>query len=691
LSIRTHLEGRNGSRSTRGGSGQAPSAKTRKSPPELLRQCGFPRAGHPALVRPAKTLALILTICACSVRAQSIPVSFFINTSQDTLSISPFIYGSNGQSQDRPANITARRIGGNRLTGYNWENNASNMGMDYDQSNSNDNYLTWVAGIPSAQAGIPGIVMTAFHDTSLAMGCYSLITLPAAGFVSRDKNGSVSAAEAAPSARFRAIRSVKGSSFSLTPDTSDLYVYVDEEVNALVARYGSAATATGVRGYAVDNEPALWPSTHPRIHQAQTTCAELIQKNAAVAKAVKAVDPAAEIFGGVFYGFNEQYNMQQAPDWPSYSSYGRYVNAFLANLRDSSLSAGKRLLNVLDLHWYPDLDRPVAMNENIDSATAYLRMQVPRSLWDSTYVEPGWIGTWFSPVSLLPNTRTSIARYYPGTRIAITEFNYGGSTHISGGIALADVLGIFGRYGVYFASHWGALDGYVRSAYQLYRNYDGLKSDFGDVSVRATRSDVSNSSIYASRHTSDPSTLNVIVINKNFTHPIAGSFTVAGGRSYWSALAYGFDASSGTLTARAGIDTIPNNIFSYTIPPLSVVHLILQGPATGIGNAKNPLPSFRLEQNFPNPFNPATTITYHVGGVGDSRVESGIASGRATTHVRLVVYDILGRQVALLVDEPQAAGSYTVSFAANGLATGTYMYRMTAGGIVQIRRMMLVK
>jgi mannan endo-1,4-beta-mannosidase len=629
--------------------------------------------------------ALAFTLCLCSreAAAQAIPVSFSIDTSRDTLAISPYIYGTNGQSPDRPANITARRLGGNRLTGYNWENNASNMGMDYDQSNSNDAYLTWVAGIPDALASVPGIVLRAFHDTSLAMGCYSLLTLPAAGFVARDKNGPVTDAEAAPSARFRTIAMTKGGAFALTPDTSDGMVYVDEEVNALVTQYGSAATETGIRGYAVDNEPALWPSTHPRIHPEQTTCAEVIRKNAALARAVKAVDPAAQIFGGVFYGFNEQYNMQQAPDWSSYSRYGRYVNAFLANLRDSSAAAGMRLLDVLDLHWYPDLNRPVALNENVDSATAYLRMQVPRSLWDSSYVEPGWIGQWFSPVSLLPNIKTAIARNFPGTGIAITEFNYGGSTHISGGIALTDVLGIFGRYGVYLGAHWGPLQGFVRSAYQIYRNYDGANSCFGDISVRATTSDVENSSLYAARRSWDSSVLDLVVINKNFTRPLDGAFAVAGGRWYWSALAYGFDASDEAITARGGIDTIPNNAFSFTIPPRSVLHLVLQGSPASVGPGNSPPAGFRLEQNFPNPFNPSTTITYHVG--------AGRGQDPEARRVRLSVYDLLGREVASLVNEVKSPGTYVARFDAARLAAGAYVCRMSAGGLVQARTMLFVK
>ncbi|MFI5201626.1 MAG: hypothetical protein ACHQNE_04520, partial [Candidatus Kapaibacterium sp.] len=109
------------------------------------------------------------------------PIQINIYPEIDTHAISPLIYGSNGQSNDRDENITARRIGGNRLTGYNWENNASNAGTDY--LNHSDDYLTYVSGISGADALKPGIVITAFHDTSILMNCYSLVTLQAAGYV----------------------------------------------------------------------------------------------------------------------------------------------------------------------------------------------------------------------------------------------------------------------------------------------------------------------------------------------------------------------------------------------------------------------------------------------------------------------------------------------------------------------------
>jgi hypothetical protein len=96
---------------------------------------------------------------------------------------------------------------------------------------------------------------------------------------------------------------------------------------------------------------------------------------------------------------------------------------------------------------------------------------------------------------------------------------------------------------------------------------------------------------------------------------------------------------------------------------------------------------FRLEQNYPNPFNPKTGIRYQVPGVR----EAGTGDQGSGGSVKLVVYDLLGREVAVLVNERKPPGSYEVSFDANGLASGVYIYRFTAGTYVASRKMMLMK
>ncbi len=91
------------------------------------------------------------------------------------------------------------------------------------------------------------------------------------------------------------------------------------------------------------------------------------------------------------------------------------------------------------------------------------------------------------------------------------------------------------------------------------------------------------------------------------------------------------------------------------------------------------LPSaFALMQNYPNPFNPSTTIGYRVSGLGSS-------------WVKLAVYDLLGRQVALLVNESQQPGEYSVQFNAANLTSGVYFYTISAGDFSATKKLMFLK
>jgi hypothetical protein len=95
----------------------------------------------------------------------------------------------------------------------------------------------------------------------------------------------------------------------------------------------------------------------------------------------------------------------------------------------------------------------------------------------------------------------------------------------------------------------------------------------------------------------------------------------------------------------------------------------------GTASPGNPL-AFALGQNHPNPFNPETRIRYHLP---------------VASNVRLVVYDLLGREVALLVNERKPPGSYTATFEAGGLASGMYLYRLMAGNFSQTKKLLLMR
>ncbi|MCK5087627.1 MAG: T9SS type A sorting domain-containing protein, partial [Melioribacteraceae bacterium] len=99
---------------------------------------------------------------------------------------------------------------------------------------------------------------------------------------------------------------------------------------------------------------------------------------------------------------------------------------------------------------------------------------------------------------------------------------------------------------------------------------------------------------------------------------------------------------------------------------------------------------YTLSQNYPNPFNPVTTIRYSIPVAALSAVSEGMPLAEVQ-HVTLTVYDILGREVAALVDKGQKAGIYEVTFDGSNLTSGVYFYRLSSGSFVKSMKMILLK
>lgn len=535
-------------------------------------------------------MLLLATCFPLLVAAQALAANVTIDPSQGQSRISPYVYGAN-QVDGSAVKFTSQRQGGNRLTAYNWENNYSNAGSDWQQSS--DTYMCDNAALCSA----PGAAITQFVDAARAAGAYPLVTLQMAGYVSADAKGTVTEAEVAPSARWKKVVARKGSAFTTAPDTTDDSVYMDELVNFLVQRYGQA-NAGGVLGFDLDNEPDLWKSTHPRVHPNACGAAELVQRSTELASAVKAVDPTADIFGFVSYGYAGYVGLQDAADWDTVKgNYDWYVQYFLAEMAAASATAGLRLLDVLDLHYYSEAQGNGTRVQSGTTENAGARVQSTRSLWDSNYGysesdptvgENSWITQWNDPIQLIPRVKGYINSLYPDTKFAISEYDFGAADHISGGIAEADALGIFGREGLYFATRWGDPGTYTDAAYRLYLDYDGQGSRFGNLSVDTTTSDVVNVPAYAALDEANPSLLHVIVINRNLTAMQTASITIGGSSTYNSGQTWGFDATSATLTNRGAV-SITKNSFSLDLPALSATHVVLSAdtpqPITGVGGA----------------------------------------------------------------------------------------------------------
>ncbi len=529
---------------------------------------------------------------------------------KENYKISPYIYGTNDW---RFSAANALRHGGNRTTGYNWENNASNAGEDY--FNNSDDYLAWMFGIPSELYDSTAIVWTHFQDIANKNGQYSLLTLPMAGYVAADKDGTVPENETAPSARWNKIEHRKGSALSTRPDLNDGTIYTDEAIHFMMNHYGDALSPTGVNAYEMDNEPGLWQSTHPRIHLEKTRVEELLSRSEALASTIKLMDPVAEVFGPALYGFNAYLSLQDAPDWKrDYESvYEWFISAYLDYMSKASAKAGHRLLDVLDLHWYPE---PPGVYAGDTSRTASEnRMQCVRSLWDSTYVEDSWIGKWFSPVAIIPHLKHSIKRYFPGTKLAITEYNYSGSNHISGGIAQIEALGTFGNEGVYLATNWYDVNRFIRAGFLMFLDYDGSGHSFGDVHVRASTQDVSKSSIFAAYESEHPARLHVILTNKSYDEDIKAKLHLRSPVPFYAVQRFALYHNDTNIVALPE-ERILSNLYEMVIPRLSAVHLVFY-PST---NSLYPTLIERRIHLYPNPAKNQLHIFSEEEEIGDVRI-----------------------------------------------------------------------
>jgi mannan endo-1,4-beta-mannosidase len=279
----------------------------------------------------------------------------------------------------------------------------------------------------------------------------------------------------------------------------------------------------------------------------------------------------------------EYTTLQDAPDWGQERGICRwFICYYLGEMRQAEQAGGRRLLDALDVHWYPEAmgDHRIVDDAATTTKDGDARMQAPRSLWDPTYRETSWIDQYYHGIflPLLPALKASIDQYYPGTKLAITEYDYGGGNDITGGLAQVDVLGAFGRYGVDITTLWGiqATDTYVSSAFKLYGDYDGKGGKYGATAVRATTSDVTRTSVYASSEADASGPLHIILVNKARGGPVDVRFTIRGGGSYTAAQAWGFDATGAGIRTMPAVNTISGNTFTYTLPPLSAVHLVLK-------------------------------------------------------------------------------------------------------------------
>ncbi len=546
------------------------------------------RSGAAAPAFYVDDISLVTNVIVAGTNA---PVAIAINAASNRVPISPLIYGvafaaTSNQLQD--LNVPLHRSGGNATTRYNWQTNASNHAADW--------YFESLVG----NSTVPGGDGDDFIRESKSGGAQAMLTIPIIGYVARlgpnsGRLASYSITKYGPQTGNDAqwfpdagngVSSVTGLNIT-TNNPLDANQLADTNFQAgwvkhLTNLWGTA-TNGGLRYYLMDNEWSLWDSTHRDVHPVGATMTEVFTDFCNYAAMVKDIDPNALVAGpeewgwpGYLYsGFDQQWsganNDYNPADYPDRKSHGGqdFGPWFLSQVRARSQAAGRRLLDVFTLHCYPQ--EGSVSGDAVDAATELLRNQSTRVFWDTNYVDPSWIN---SVIALIPRMKSWVATNYPGTKIGITEYNWGAEPSISGAIAQADILGIFGREGLDLATRWTTPDPSTPTyqAIKIYRNYDGNKSTFGDKSVQTIVPNPDNLSAFSAARSTDGA-LTLMVINKDLNNatPVSASitnFNTTGIAQRWQLTA------ANAITQLANI-AFTNNVLKDTVPSQSITLYVL--------------------------------------------------------------------------------------------------------------------
>jgi uncharacterized protein (TIGR03437 family) len=483
-----------------------------------------------------------------------------VDASANRHAISADIYGMSYDAKQPPASdarVSVWRWGGNNTSTYHWKYDVQNIDADWFYEVLPDTSVN-ASKLPN------GSTFNKFADQVRTAGGKVLGTIPILGWLpkARTENCSFDVSKYGkqckqdPYAQYHPVTCGNGivyvaacgdpsvldgkgpsSPAYIKNDPNDAYAQFDETFQAdwiryLMGRYGKANQG-GVAIWSLDNEPIWWDSTHRDIHPDPYTYDEVLALDIKYAEAIKRADPTALVSGPVGDNWASLFYSKKdiVAGWARGNYWSNPVDRnahggvafmpwYLQQMRNYEQQHGIRLLDYLDQHAYLAPSN-IAFASAGDAKTQALRLQYTRVFWDPTFVVTGdyWIkdvennGAPVAP-RMIPRLREIVDQNYPGTRIAITEYNFGALDNINGALAQADLLGIFGREGLDVANLWGPPKPTDPGAFafKIYRNYDGIGGAFGETSVAASSTDQGQLSAYAALR-SDLN-LTVMVINK---------------------------------------------------------------------------------------------------------------------------------------------------------------------------------
>jgi len=409
-----------------------------------------------------------------------------VDKEADRRPINPEIYGINFDDM-HPTNSTLKypvqRWGGNNTTRYNWKIDAANRSADW-----------YFMNFPYEEHP-DGTMSDRFMDAVRAQGGNVLLTVPTIGWTpkSRDVTWGFSqqkygrqqeSAQGYPDAG----NGVLGNGQNVAGnDPSDTSVPIGPEFVTEWMRHIAERTNNTHHYYALDNEPEIWHVTHRDVHPEAPTYDEIWGFTERYGTAIKNQDSQAKIFGPTSWGwcayfYSSADNCADGPDRQAHDGKP-FLEWYLEQAKNYEDTYDRRLIDYLDIHFYPQEGGVADFDEGAEVVKR--RFQALKSLYDPNFVDNSWIQ---EPIRLIPRMKEMIDAKYPGTKFAITEYNFGNGLGISAGLAQAEALSIFGREGVDLAIRFGNFqaDTPIEDAFKLFLDYDGQGSRILGDSVRAT-------------------------------------------------------------------------------------------------------------------------------------------------------------------------------------------------------------
>jgi hypothetical protein len=517
------------------------------------------------------SVAAVPLLLSCQAFAQTKNIGLSVDVAAGRHPIDPNIYGlaqyqlsqyANGAAFAKEIKLPAVRWGGDATTRYNWEVDSSNSGGDFFFLGGNG------AANPTPSGQVDGMI-----NEYKPAGAKPLITIPIIPYINSTSQSTcsfpVTSFQFTPPGGSPETISGYGPQQSYLPfllggtlqcgngvtasgdlllDTNIYYNHIDNTpatqeawVKHLVSTFGTGSGPGTIHYFQLDNEPYGWGNTHRDVQPNGAIYPTIVDLGEQYATAIKHADGDALVFGPSDFTLGGWIGNQDQQD-------GMFAGQFyLREFAKYDKENGSRSLDYFDEHFYgPGGSSPA-------------EIQSTRALWDPTYNSGTYVEQYFffGGMNLIPRFKAWTNRFYPGTKVSLSEYSMtnGGAT-IYDALTQADVLGIFGRQQLDFASEWYVPDPStpVAYSYRLYRNYDGNGSEYGDVWVNSQSADQTQLAVYGAERSTDGA-LTLVIVNKT-ANPISSFVKVA---NYYTAATTADDylysqANLGAIVAQPRIE-----------------------------------------------------------------------------------------------------------------------------------------